>query len=311
MTYFDNLPYSKTYLCKGNSNKLLYLLQNQPNLTYYSDYDLTSLSNIITYDFVNYIVYYTHYLKLPNKLVLGNFKRLFILFSIYDFNDLDSDKKKSLNSLLKKYQSEYYEILDLTKFSVKNDELINTQKQSLKITNLQHYTVIDKVEERLIHYPLSYSNYLVDLENENLNLSIINSTNYLISEGIKAISDSKSYEWLVQINTLPSRDLESIFNYPMSGIKHLLELDKELTYSIFYWYKIFHKLYYNRFNIPIKPFIKLYFTWVYYSTVRYYKGLGAKGLVVSKVGRFQKKYYFNPSIDAIKVLFSLSSFSDL
>lgn len=308
MTYFDNLPYSKTYLCKGNSNKLLYLLQDQPNLTYYSEYDLTPLSNVITYDFVNYIVYYTHYLKLPNKLILGNFKRLFILFSIYDFNELDSDKKKSLNSLLKKYQSESYEILDLSKFNVKNDELITSQKQRLKITNLQHYTVIDKIEDRLEQYPLTYSNYLPDLENEGLlNLNIINNTNYLISEGIKAIADSKSYEWLISIDSLPSRDLESIFTYSMHGIKYLLDSDKELTYSIFYWYKIFYKLYYNRFNIPIKPFIKLYFTWVYYSTIRYMKGVD-RGLIVSRVGR-QKRYYFNPSIEAIKVLFSLNSFT--
>jgi hypothetical protein len=309
MTYFDNLAYSKTYLCKGYSNKLLYLLSSQPNVIYFTDLDLSLLPNYITYDYTNYLIYYTPHLKIPNKFILDSYKRVFILFSIYENKDLDKNTKKDINSLVKKYQSEYYEILDLTKFTTKQDLFINSKKQHLTINNLQHYSVIDKIEDSLLDYPLSYIQFLDDFENNDLNLSLINSVNYLISEGIKTISNLKSYQWIVDIDTLPSRELESIFIYPMGGINSLLDKDIELTYSIFYWYKIYYKLYYNKFNIPIKPFIKIYFTWVYYSTIRYAKGLD-KGLTISNSG-YIKKYYFNPSIDAIKLLFTMNDFIKL
>lgn len=293
----NTLPYGTCYLCKGNSNKLAYLLQDTPNVIHYQGNNLKLLESIITYDYLNYVVYYSHYLNIPERLMLSPLVRVFLVFTIYD------EFTTELKALYKKLQSKSYVAIDYSKITSDKCADITDLSKSIVKTNVSCYLDVESISRVLKHYPYSLQTLLLDSKDGVFNNALNRDIDTTISSGIKSIADTKSYTWVANIDQLPNSIFSELFEGSFNRLADLISTDKELSWGIYYWYKLFYKLYFYKFNLPIKTFVKLYFTWVYQATVRYNEGR-KQGLDIS-IKSNKKTYYFSPSYKAIKVFFSL------
>lgn len=261
----QSLPYGQCYLFKGNSNTLIWLLKNEPNLTIVNPditNNLDSITNQLTFDPTNYILFHQKG-SLLEKLFIPKNIRVFITFSIYDTGDSKSKEK------YKHYESSTYKVLDYrsTKYKIQKDEVLWKQldtKARLSVKRRNTPAI-----------PLVYSCRLQLDTADGIDLCDNKVVEYLYSY----IQSNRDIKYLWAICGLRKETLNSYFHAPFRGfISSVVSKDKQkvrASWELFYWWKYF---YYNCFsNKDLKTKIIIFTNWLHQSSTVYsnndYRGL--------------------------------------
>lgn len=286
---FNELPYGQAYLFKGNTNKLGYLLLDQPNVSQYVGNNLKDLSGAISFELTNFIFHFDHYKVIPDILVLPPTVRVFIVFSIYD------SLEDNLKAKYKLYQSKYYIPLDYSKFTVKD-----CKKLSQQLLNCQHNSKhnLCKLDwGRFAHYPLTIQSLLNE---DSRTAKSLRSEQHLIIDYIKELASTKDIKYVHKLANLGDTILKE-FTPPFHIFHAIINEGIELK-SLTSWYKIFY--FSNESIIRLAPndLVFLFFLWVYRSSV--VNNVAYKSGLTKEVKGKQIKYYFRPSNLAVKEFYN-------
>lgn len=281
---FNDLPYGKAYLFKGNTNKLFYLLQDSPNVRIFTGINLKDLSATISFDLVDYVYYYQHQHTIPETLVLPPLVRLFILFSFHDDTDTATTAK------FKHYESRYYTTLNYSKFSVKKDcpELYK------KITSAKHDPRhnLNKLDwERFYPYPLTTEQLLA---NPCRHAGDLITDSHEISQYIKALATTKRFDFVSKLSSLNKSILDAYFTPPFRSFIDIMNKDKELPWSLFYWYKLYYQSNKSITSLSSNDHVFLFFLWVHRSSTILNRSFN-QGLFKYLIKGKTSTYLFRPS----------------
>lgn len=286
---FNDLDYGCAYLFKGNSNKLAYFLKSQPNIKIYSKANLGELVNAsCIIEPTNYVMLYRNYKTLPTNLKLPELVRVFIIFDVIN-DSMDKENK----SLIKHYDSKYYTVLDYSSYSINKDDNFKYLIEKIKLDKTSNLSMF-KDWKNYYHYPLALEQLIADPCRNSCDLEIkpIGVLDY-----IKELARTKDFSFVSKLSKLNTNILNEYFTPPFSLFSAKIREDKELTWQLYYWYKLFYSLAEKRLNLSTNDLIYLFFSWVYRASTINIEGnnVGLKRAILSK-GRSNKiLYFFNPS----------------
>lgn len=299
---FNSLPYGKAYIFKGNSNKLAYLLQGEPNINVYTG-DLRKALSILYFEPTNLVYLYAGgNTKLPEELIIHPYLRIFILFSVYD--SLEAKEK----ALYSHYQSEYYTHLDYSSFTVKDAPPLSSIVEHYKYNSSTRLNSTCFNWDVYRDYPLTTQLFFTNnpIYRDLLELSEEYSLLESIPTYIKELAETKNFDYVLKLSSVSRTILSSYFEPPFNKFLDISGLDKLCQYNLYYWYSLFYNLYANKYSSNLNDSVYLFFLWVYRSSTFNKKSL-KEGLVYRSYnkGRINKsKCYFNPSDLAVEEFYS-------
>lgn len=291
---FNDLDYGRAYIFKGNSNKLAYFLQEQPNVRIYTKPNLLDLTNAsCILEPTNYVMLYRNYKTLPDELVLPDLIRVFIVF-----DPINDTSNKDIKNLIKHYDSKYYSVIDFSTYSVSKDNKLKSLIDFVKLDKTSNLTMF-KDWKNYYHYPLSLTQIIEDPCRSSCDLEF---KPVSVLDYIKELARTKNFEYVIKLCRLNTNILNEYFTPPFSLFSAKIAEDKEITWQIFYWYKLFYTL--NKksmLSLYSNDLVYLFFSWVYRASTVNIEGnnTGLKRAILNNSSRSNKvAYFFNPSSKA-------------
>jgi len=291
---FKELDYGKAYIFKGNSNKLAYFLQDEPNVKIFTQPNLGYLNNSsCVIEPTNYIMLYRNYKTLPDELYLSELVRVFIVF-----DPINDTLNKDIKNLIKHYESKYYSVLDFSSYSVNKDPQLKTLIEQVKLDPNSNLAMFQNWKD-YYHYPLALQQIIEDpcRKANDLQVKPIGVLDY-----IKELARTKNFKYVTKLAQLNTNILNDYFTPPFRLFSGKIIEDKELTWQLFYWYKLFYTLNKNVLSLSSNDLVYLFFSWVYRASTINIEGNNTglkKAILGSNSRRYNKvAYFFNPSSKA-------------